>query len=491
MSVDPRAPVLIGCGQVRQRVDDPRQGVEPLVLMLEAARRAEADSGARGLLEKLDAIHVPRGLWKYGNPAAWLREKLAAPRALTGLAQISGNMVQHMISHAAREIAAGRNDVVLIVGGEAEHSKRRARARGIDLGWTPQEGPAPDVLFGSLARDSSDHEIERGLAQPAAFFSLFENALRAERGESLDAHRERISELWAGFSRVAAENPYAWSRDPLDARTIRTPAPDNRMTAWPYPKRMCANLVVDLAAAVVMCAQEVAVRLGVPRDRFVYLHAATDAMQAPLLSHRLDFVSLPELRIAGRQALELADARIDEIEHLDLYSCFPAAVQLAVRELGIPSDRRLTVSGGLGFAGGPFNSYVLHSTACMMERIRAARGSRGLVTSVGGWVSKHAFGVYGGDPPARGFRFEDVGPALARLPVRSCSDDYTGPARVETYALRHAEGEPSQATLACLDERGVRVWARSDDRALLDDMTRREWIGRPVDVLPGGGVEAR
>jgi len=491
MSVDPRTPVLIGCGQVRQRVDDPRDGVEPLALMLEAARRAERDSGARGLLEKLDAIHVPRGLWKYENPAAWLREKLSAPGARTGLAQISGNMVQHMISHAAREIAAGRNDVVLIVGGEAEHSKRRARARGIDLGWTPQHGPEPDIRFGSGVRDFSDHEIERGLAQPAAFFSLFENALRAERGESLDAHRERISTLWAGFSRAASETPYAWSPEPIDAETIRTPSPDNRMTAWPYPKRMCANLVVDLAAAVVMCAHEVAVRLGVPRDRFVFLHAATDAMQAPLLSHRLDFVSVPALRIAGRRALALADARIDDIEHIDLYSCFPAAVQLAVKELAIPADRPLTVTGGLGFAGGPFNSYVLHSTASMMERVREARGSRGLVTSVGGWVSKHAFGVYGSDPPPGGFRFEDVGPILATLPVRPSSDDYVGPARIETYALRYAEGEPSQATLSCLDERGVRVWAQSDDRALLDDMTLREWIGRPVEVLPGGGVEAR
>ncbi len=490
MSVDPRAPVLIGCGQVRQKVDDPRDGVEPLDSMLEAARLAERDSGARGLLSKLDAILVPRGLWKYANPAAWLRERLSASGAVTGLASISGNMVQHMISHSAREISAGRRDLVLVAGAEAEHSKRRARSRGIDLGWTVQTGPEPDLRFGGEGGDVSDHEVERGLAWPAVFFSLFENALRFERGESLDAHRERISRLWQGFSRIAASNPHAWSREPLDAETIRTPSADNRMTAWPYPKRMCANLVVDLSAAVIVCAWEVARRLGVPCERCVFIHAATDVMQAPLLSHRRDFVSIPALRVAGQRALELADASIDEIEHLDLYSCFPAAVQLAAKELEIPLDRPLTVTGGLGFAGGPFNSYVLHSTARMLDVLRDEPGTRGLVTSVGGFVSKHSFGVYGSEPPASGFRFEDVPLSPATAPRRELSEDFEGSATIETYALRYVDGEPSRATLACLDADGIRSWACSEDREVLDDMTRHEWIGRPVRVRRGGGFEA-
>ena len=334
----------------------------------------------------------------------------------------------------------------------------------------------------------SEHEIDRGLGRPATFFSLYENALRAERGESLDAHRVRISELWESLSRIGAANPFAWSQEAVGAKTIREPSPDNKLVAWPYPKRMCANMVVDLGAAVIVCAAETAERMGVPRDRWIFLHASTDAMHPALLSHRHDYVSEPALRLAGRRALELAGTRIEDIEHLDLYSCFPAAVQLAVKELGIPDDRPLSVTGGLGFGGGPFNSYVLHSTATMMNRLRESPGARGLVSSVGGWVSKHAFGIYSAEPPAAGYRYEDVGPALATAPTRRLREDPPGRAVVETYALAYRDGQPTHVTAACLDADGARCWARSEDPALCDRVTREELIGQEVGVGQGGAL---
>lgn len=489
MKIDPRAPVLIGCGQVKQRVEDPRDGVSPLALMLEAARRAERDSGAADVSSRLDGIFVPQGLWPYPNPGAWLREALGAKGATTGLAPISGSMVQHMVSRSARDIVEGRRDLVLVVGAEAEHSKRRAKARGLDLDWSEPMDPTPDLGFGGEDAVATPHEFDRGLGRPPVFFSLYENALRHARGESLEAHRVRVSELWAGLSRIAGDNPHAWSTQPLDAEVIRTPSEDNRMIAWPYPKRMCSNMVVDLGAAVIVCATEVADRLGVPRDRRVFLHAATDAANSPLLSHRVDFVSEPAMRIAGRRALELARVGIDDVEHLDLYSCFPAAVQLAVRELGIDEGRALSVTGGLGFSGGPFNSYVLHSIATMMNRLRADPGSRGLVTAIGGWVSKHAFGVYGTEPPADGFRYADVSAELDDLPQREIAEDYAGPATLETYVLRYRDGERFSTTASCIAPSGVRSWAQSDDPGLLERMTREELIGSAVRVTAEGRFE--
>jgi acetyl-CoA C-acetyltransferase len=165
-------------------------------------------------------------------------------------------------------------------------------------------------------------------------------------------------------------------------------------------------------------------------------------------------------------------------------------VQLAAKELEIPLDRPLTVTGGLGFAGGPFNSYVLHSTARMLDVLREDPGARGLVTSIGGFVSKHSFGIYGSEPPASGFRFEDVPLSPASAPRRELSEDFEGSATIETYALRYVDGEPSRVTLACLDRDGIRSWACSEDREVLDDMTRHEWIGRPVRVRRGGVFEA-
>src|SRR5688500_18419974 len=142
--MDPRAPVLVGCGQVKQRCDDPRDALEPLALMAEAAERAADDAGSRALLRSLDSIRVPRGLWRYSNPASILRERFGCTGARTAWGSIAGSTVQRMLAHAAREIAEGRRDVVLLVGAEAERTKRRAKSAGIALDWTEQHGDEPD-----------------------------------------------------------------------------------------------------------------------------------------------------------------------------------------------------------------------------------------------------------------------------------------------------------------------------------------------------------
>ena len=233
MSLDPRTPVLVGCGQVTQRVDDPASAHEPLELMQEALERAAADSGSREILHHADSIRVPRGLWPYANPAALLAEAIATQHPpQTGLGPISGSTVQRMLHWGASEIAAGRCEVVLVVGAECEHSKRRAKAAGVELAWTEQAGPPPDETFGSHDPGFGSVELRYRL-QPIQTFSLYENALRAHRGEEPAAHRVRISLLWSRLSEIAARNPHAWIRKAKSAEEIRTATEDNRMDAYP------------------------------------------------------------------------------------------------------------------------------------------------------------------------------------------------------------------------------------------------------------------
>src|ERR671932_559521 len=54
-----RIPVIIGIGEVKDRPADPAQGLEPMALMAEALRRAEADAGA-SLLPRLPALDAAR-----------------------------------------------------------------------------------------------------------------------------------------------------------------------------------------------------------------------------------------------------------------------------------------------------------------------------------------------------------------------------------------------------------------------------------------------
>ena len=339
-------------------------------------------------------------------------------------------MVQHMIDDAACAIAAGRREVVLVVGGEASHAQRRARKVGVELPWLVEDPradrPGPDTTFGGDQPFFAPHELDRGLIRAASVFALIENGLRYARGETLDEHRRRIAEQWARLSEIAETNPHAWTRERRAPATIRTPSPSNRMVVFPYTKLMCSNPYVDQAAAVIVSSVEVARRWGVHRDRWIYPHAATEIQTTPFVSRRRDFHSAPDLGLAGRRVLELAGIQAGDLHHVDLYSCFPAALELGRAELGLGSERDVSLTGGLGFAGGPFNSYVLHSTATMMDRLRAAPGTRGLVSSIGGFVNKHAFAIYSTEPPAEGFAHADLGPAIADLEVVAYREEATG-----------------------------------------------------------------
>lgn len=488
MTIHPRTPVLVGCGQLTQRVRDPADGREPLELMLAAAELAAEDAGSRELLRQTDSIRVGRGIWRYANPAAWLADRIGTSRApQTCLGPISGSTVQNMLHHGARDIVAGRRDVVLLVGGECEHSRRRAKSAGTKLEWTVQDGPAPDESFGSHDPNIGSLEMKYRL-RPIQAFSLYENALRAHLGEEPEAHRVRISHLWARLAQVAAANPHAWIRKGLSAEEIRSATDDNRMVAYPYTKYLVANMVVDMSAALILCSVEAARRHGVPEDRWVYPHAATDALVTLPLAERHAYHDQPIIGIAARRALELAGREPSEIEHVDLYSCFPAAVQIAASEIGFDADRELSVTGGLTWCGGPFNSYVMHSLASMMLRLREDPGSTGFVSSVGGYMAKHAFGVYGCEPPQAGFRHEDCSEAAASLPTRRWDPDYTGPARVESFAqIGSPEGvDAADVVLASLtSDDGRRSFAVHPDPALLESAAREELCGREARVADG------
>ena len=166
----------------------------------------------------------------------------------------------------------------------------------------------------------------------------------------------------------------------------------------PYTKLLNSNIQTDQAAALILCSDAVARELGIDRERWVHPHAAGHAYDHWFVSEREDLHSSPAIRFAARAALEAAGAGIDEIAHLDVYSCFPSAVQIGCRELGIDpfaETRPLTVTGGLTFAGGPGNNYVTHAIATLVERLREDPGSLGLTTAVGWYLTKHAVGIYG------------------------------------------------------------------------------------------------
>ena len=504
MPLDPRSPVMVGVGQLTRRpppggrpsLDEVQALPEPAAMMAEALRRAQADSGASAdLLARAQRVAVVSILsWAYANPALLLAELIGAAPSDPVMTSAGGNSPQMLVHRAAEDIAAGRLDVAVIAGVEAMYARRQARAVGGRTEWTTQPPDTrPPRIEGIERNGHSDAEGAASLVLPVQYYPLFENALRHHAGESIDAHQQKVAELWSRFSDVASGNPHAWTPKPRSAAEIRTVGPENRMIGFPYPKYMNANMTVDQASGVIVCSVEEARRAGVPEDRWVFVRSGAEAHDHWHVSERADLHSSPAIRLAGRRALDIDGCGIDDVAHVDLYSCFPAPVQIGAAELGIgldEPDRPLTVTGGLAFAGGPGNNYVGHSIATMCDVVRRDPGSLGMVTALGWYITKHAIGLYSTTPPVAGFRWESVQADVDALPRCEVVTAAEGPAVVETYTVMHErDGQPSVAiALASLPDGGRAVVDITDPDAM-HSLTESEGCGRKLRLLGGTKAE--
>ncbi|BBZ53573.1 acetyl-CoA acetyltransferase [Mycolicibacterium phocaicum] len=485
MPLDPRTPVLVGYGQVNQYDKNP--GSEPVDLMEAAAREA---AGAR-VLGAVDAVRIVNVFsLRYRDPGLLLAQRIGAPDAVTRYTPVGGNVPQSLVNQASLDIQRGRNDVVLIAGGETWRTRTRLKGRGERLAGTEQDESVPMALSDPDVDMVGPAELRIGLVAPSHVYPMFEQALRIAAGETLEEHRRRIGELWARFSAVAAGNPHAWSRDAVSAEQIWRPGPDNRMISWPYTKLMNSNNMVDQGAALILTSVGKAEQLQIPRDRWVFPYAGTDAHDPYVLGERASFAGSPSIRIAGRRVLELTGLGMDDIDAVDVYSCFPSAVQVAARELGLPLDdpkRPLTVTGGLTFAGGPWNNYVSHSIATMAERLAANPGQVGLITANGGYLTKHSFGVYSAQPPAHEFRWEDVQSEVDAEPTVTAEDGWSGTGTVEAWTTPVTrEGAAEKVFVAVRTPSGSRALAVITDASQAEASTREDLAGAKVTVTPDG-----
>ena len=485
MTVHPRTPVIVGVGQVKQQLDDVTEAREQYELMVEAVRLAADDAGAPALLPAIDRLLVIGGMWRYPDPGRLIADAVGATSAPTLLTAMGGNMPQACVSDACERVLAGLDDVVVVTGGEAVYSKNKLRKQGQDLGRTGHDLP-PAAFFGTDVTMSSEHEQSLGFVMPTVVYPLFESAVRAAAGRSLDEHRRVIGELWADFNAVAVANPHAWVRTPMTAEQIVTPSPDNRMVGLPYTKAMNANSFVDFGGAIIVTSAEKAEALGVPRDRWVFPHAATDGHATLLFSERDSFHESPAIRLTGSTALDLAGVGIDDIGHMDLYSCFPSVVQITMNELGIAPGRRVTTTGGLPFFGGPMNSYVVHAIASTIDAVRSDAGSVGFVHANGGYATKHACAVYSTTPPSTPFRRVDVQQAIDAHPRRDVDEAPSGAAVTESFTVLHGRDGPEKALLTALMPDGRRALGGSADPAVIEAMVAEEFVGRPVTMEPDG-----
>ncbi len=500
-------PVIIGAGQVSEKNLPALLAQPPMGLAAEAARVALADTGAGpSLAQLIDTIAVVRlfsdssnrprlqhGFGRAENPPRALARRIGADPHTAIYGHVGGNTPQALLNEMAERIAHNAAGVVLLAGAEALSTMQTAVREGLQLQW--QEADAGSLEDRGMGEPlTTPQEYAHGIGVPTQTYPLFENAIRGLRGTSVQQQLEIMGKLFKPFTKVAAHNPFAYFNVEYSAAELVKVTEKNRYIGFPYPKLLNARDAVNQGAALIVTSVGRARELQIDPGKLIYLHGCGEASDK-LISQRKNLYSSPGIRISASKALEMAGKAVADMSHFDLYSCFPSAVEIACDELGIAHDdpRGLTVIGGLPFFGGPGNNYSMHAITSMVERLRACVREFGLVTANGGWLSKHACGIYSAQPTLGLWRREN--PAnyqrqIDKLPVPAFTEIAEGAASIETYTVVFGRSGPERAIVVGrlrADDRRF-IANTPADAGVLASLVEQEGLGRPGNVSHSDGL---
>ncbi len=496
--VDPRTPVIVGVGQFTERIDDPDyRGMSAVDLATAAAEAALADTGVNvaNVAKAVDTVFGLRQFEISGpKPAAFGRSnnyprsvmnRLGGDPARVVLEPVGGQSPQKLVTEAGNAIVAGDADVAMIMGSEPGSTARYfANGKGRKPDFTEHiEGQLEDrghQIFSYI----DDYTIQHGLTGAPVQYGLLENARRSRLGLSVAEYRLKMAELFAPFSKVAAKNPFSSSPVERSVEEILTVTDDNRMICDPYPRLLVARDTVNQGAAAVLMSVEAARRLGVPEEKWVYLHGHADMIEQAMLD-RVDLGAGPASVMAAQEALRVAGLGVDDMATFDLYSCFPFPVFVICDALGLSGDdpRGLTLTGGLPYFGGPGNSYSLHGIAETVIQMRDRPGQFGFVGANGGILSKYSVGIYSTEPVEwRTDRSAELKEQIAALPKIEVTKEPDGAATIETYSVRYDWPIRTGIIVGRLDSDGSRFMATTDDEDLVALMSDGDPLGANISV---------
>ncbi len=497
MAVDPRTPVIVGVGQFTENIEDPGyRGMSAVELATEAARAALADTAAdaHAVAEAIDVVvglrqfeisgPMPAKLGKSNNYPRSVMQRLGAQPARVVLEPVGGQGPQKLVTEFSRAIANGEADVVMIMGSEPGSTARYFADRDDKPDFTEHIDGQLEDRGHRIFQYISEYMIMHGLTGAPVQYGLMDNARRGRLGLSVADYRQKMAELFAPFSKIAAKNPFSSSPVERSVEEIATVTDDNRMISDPYTRLLVARDQVNQGAAAVMMSVDAARRLGVPEERWVYLHGHADMVEQGLLE-RADFSASPATALAAREALRVAGIGVDDIASFDLYSCFPFPVFVMCEALGIDGDdeRGLTLTGGLPYFGGPGNSYSLHAIAETVAEMRDKPGQFGFVGANGGTMSKYSVGIYSTLPAEwREDRTTELNDEIAALPTVAVTEKAYGPATVETYSVRYDWPVRTGIIVGRLDADGSRFLATTEDEDLVGLMSDGDPLGIAIVV---------
>jgi len=477
--------VVAGWGQVTQPKELASHPEDPMGLMVQASVAAAGTLKTPDLLSTVDGILTVKSLSAhYDDPARKLAHRLGASPKFTFESRIGGNSPQTLINLAAGMIARNELKMVLVAGAEAyvprsgtEEKPDSALLKGI-----------PDDYEGDDASGVTPLEARYGIQHPMQGFPLFETALWAASGLKINDYLTRVAQFWSQFSQTAAGHPHSWTKQTKTPEEILTPTPRNRPIAFPYTKFMNSFVTVDMGAAVILMSETYARTQGAAQGRTVYFCGGGYAEDRQrFMIDKTDFTSSPPLKAAVDKALDRSGLTLADMDCLDIYSCFPCAVSIAKKMLGIAAEdpRPQTLTGGLGFFGGPGNNYNLHAVVTLCEQIASGGTTTGMTTALGWFMHKHAAGIYSALPPNNSLEtmdIEDRKDFLAGPEPIEIDPDSSGTGTIETYTIVYnRDHSPDYAVIYGKTEKGLRFIARTTDAPdIYQTLATRNMVGQKV-----------
>src|ERR1700726_504753 len=485
---DDRIPVIVGVGEITDRRKEITEGLEPLTLLEQALRRAEADSGGK-LLDEIQSLDVVNFLsWRYRDPEQQLAKRLGiAPKHLY-YGPVGGESPIRYLHEAALRIARGECSVAAVCGAEAQSTATKAERTGVNLPWTPFAHDVEEPKRGAAFQKPM--AVKLGVFRPITVYPFYEAASSAHWGQSPREAMAESGTLWSTYSNVAAQNPNSWLKRRFTADEITTPTPDNRLIAWPYTKLMVANPTVNMGGAVLITSLAKARAAGVAEDRLIHVWGGASAEEPRDYLVRDRFFESHAQNAVLKAAMELAGGAGRAFDAIELYSCFPCVPKMARRTLGLGADVQPTVTGGLTFFGAPLNTYMTHAACAMVRKLRSG-ASLGLLYGQGGFVTKHHALVLSRQPPRATLAQDTSVQAEAdrhRRPVPEFITEASGKGSVESFTVIYGRnGEVEHGVVMLRTQDNARALARvpANDGATLAHLLDpdRSPVGSRGDIV--------
>lgn len=496
--------VIVGVGEVVEQVpDDLQTASSPLDLMVAASKKALGDTQGKNIGKTLDTIAVLRttsdsgGTLKspFGDPDNYPRsiaKHLGISPETAVYSQASGHTPQALVNSYATKIANDECGAVMIVAAEATANQKALKRAKVKTNWRNDvsgrlDDHGPDAY---LSLDISQFYNE--FLNIPAMYSLFENARRARLGKTKEDYAKDCGYMFSRFADVAAAHPNSMFSKNFSSDEIATVSETNPAISDIYTRAMVAKDGVNLGSAMIMMSEDKAKALGIDPAKFIYPLAGSETTDVTI-PYREDLSTSAAQTIAYDAAFKAAGLTISDVTRMDIYSCFPIAVFSACESLGISPDdpRGLTVTGGLPFFGGPGNSYSMHGIINVAKRLREDGKGIGLVGANGGFLSKHAIGLYGTSAPSQGWRETDKAALQSRVVTQvipEISNFAEGRAIIETFSVEFSRKGPKRGFILGRLEDGRRFLGSTGrgDTETVQELLASDPIGREVFVTGKG-----